>query len=301
MTNKDWKAEYWDLMMEENYEEAFPLRELNFPKSFYKYRRLNQSTIDTITESYIWLSNIADLNDPFECSLQFDYLECSRVFFSDKLFHQTFEKKFGIKLTKEDIKYIVTNSDPNRAYHKICKTKNVVLNISLEKQQEIIEKRWAEIIEETNHYIKVCSFSEINNSLLLWSHYADEHKGICIEYDLVCEPSEIRAFLLPIIYSDTIYKIGLFEELTSLKKIGSTLIKAKDWEYEKEWRLALFRQGNEFPNKLTISKPKAVYLGTRFHLNDEKLIQQLFDVLDEKAIPYFVMSKHPSEYKLVST
>lgn len=301
MPDKDWKTEYWDLMMEENYDEAFPLRDINFPKFCYKYRKLNQTTINTLSESYIWLSNIADLNDPFECSLQFDYIECSRAFFSDKKFHQTFAEKFGKTLSNDDIKFIVTNSDPTKAYHEICKRKNIILNISIEKQQEVIEKRWSEIIEETNHYIKVCSFSEINNSLLLWSHYADEHKGICIEYDIANEPSEIRAFLLPMIYSDSIYKVGLFEELTSLKKIGSTLIKAKEWEYEKEWRLVFFRQSNEFTNKQSVSKPKAVYLGTRFYQNDEQLINSLFAVLEEKAIPYFHMTKHPTEYKLTST
>lgn len=300
MNNQTWKIEFWELIMEENYEEAFPLRELNFPKSCYKYRRLNQTTINTLIEGYVWLSTIADLNDPFECSLQFDYLECSRLFYSDKKFHQIFSEKFGKPLTKDEIRIIVESSNPNKAYHDICKSKNIILNMSIEKQQEVIEKRWSEIIEETNHYIKVCSFSEINNSLLLWSHYANDHKGICIEYDIVNEPSEVRAFLLPIIYSDTVYKVGLFEELTSLRKIGSTLIKAKDWEYENEWRLAFLRQDNEIPSKLIVSKPKAVYLGTRFHLNDEQLINDLFSVLEEKDIPYFLMSKHPTEYKLVS-
>ena len=48
MNNKDQKTEYWELMMEENYEKAFPLRELNFPKYCYKYRKLDQTTINTI-------------------------------------------------------------------------------------------------------------------------------------------------------------------------------------------------------------------------------------------------------------
>jgi len=301
MLNSNWKAEFWELLMEENYEEAFPLRELNFPKSLFKYKRLNETSIETIRESYVWLANIADLNDPFECSLQLDYHEWSRVFFTDVKFQKSFEEKYGIRLSKQDIRYIVTNIDPNKVYHEICKMNNIVPNINTEKQQEIIENGWAEILEETNHLIKISSFSELNDSLLLWSHYADEHKGICIEYDIVNEPSEIRAFLLPIIYSDTIHKVGFFEDLSALKKIGSTLIKAKDWEYEQEWRLAFFRNGNKFSGKLPVSKPKGVYLGTRFHLNDLKIQEQLFELLDKNGIPYYLMSKHPSEYRLVAT
>jgi hypothetical protein len=30
--------------------------------------------------------------------------------------------------------------------------------------------------------IGVCSFSQVNADRLLWSHYADEHRGVCLEY-----------------------------------------------------------------------------------------------------------------------
>lgn len=158
-----------------------------------------------------------------------------------------------------------------------------------------------QIIEETNHDIKICSFSEINDSLLLWSHYADEHKGICVEYDLMRESPEVNAFLQPLIYSDKIHKIETFEELTSLQKIGYTLIKAKDWEYEKEWRITVLKDNNILPDKLAVSKPKAVYLGTRFDQNDENLIREFLDLLNERSIPYFKMTKHNTEYKLIGS
>jgi hypothetical protein len=227
---QEWKKQYWDLMMSEDYDAGFALKESNFPTAFFKYRKLNTRTISNILESYIWMADISSLNDPFECSLQFDNDKCSRVFFADKKFHATFKEKFGRELTQNEIDNIVNSKEPFAAYHEICKGKNIVINITPEKQLEVIQKRWTEIIEETNENMRVCSFSEVNNSLLLWSHYSDEHKGICIEYDLVDELSEIRAFLQPIIYSDKVYKVELFEELTTLRKIGSTLIKSKDWE-----------------------------------------------------------------------
>ena len=30
----------------------------------------------------------------------------------------------------------------------------------------------------------ICSLSKINDSLLMWSHYANNHKGICVELNM---------------------------------------------------------------------------------------------------------------------
>jgi Protein of unknown function (DUF2971) len=42
-----------------------------------------------------------------------------------------------------------------------------------------------QFFEEWKKYfdnIGVCSFSRVNGNTLLWSHYADSHKGVCLEY-----------------------------------------------------------------------------------------------------------------------
>lgn len=296
---RDWARQYWDFMMNEDYESGFLIKENHFPNSFFKYRKLNERTIKNIIENKIWLADIDTLNDPFECSLQFDNNECLRLFFADENFHATFKRMFGKELTKKEIQKIIKSQEPYETYTKICRKKNIFLNITVDEQLENVQKRWAEIIEETNKNIRICSFSEQNDSLLLWSHYADQHKGICIEYDLVDENS-MRPFLQPIIYTDNVHKIGLFEDITPLKKIGSTLFKCKDWEYESEWRLTIIKQEKIFPQKMEISNPKAVYLGTRFYLNEKNLINQLFDILEKNNTPVFQMIKHPEKYKLVT-
>src|SRR6185437_5788583 len=106
-----------------------------------------------------------------------------------------------------------------------------------------IQNRWLEIISETNKRLRICSFSVTKSSLLLWSHYASEHKGIAIEYDFI-DTGEIRAFIQPIIYRDKVHKIGIFEEYSTMQMVCSSLIKSKEWEYEKEWRLTIFKQRN---------------------------------------------------------
>jgi hypothetical protein len=162
---------------------------------------------------------------------------------------------------------------------------------------EKVNNRWKQIVKETNEKIRICSFSISKQSLLLWSHYADEHKGIAIEYDFL-DTELIRTFIQPVVYRKQIEKIGFFEEYNTMKMVGSSLIKSRDWEYEEEWRLTIFKQKDNFPQKVNVPIPKAIYLGTRFELNSEKLKKELFEIAEKREIPIFQMIKHSNEYKL---
>lgn len=51
--------------------------------------------------------------------------------------------------------------------------------------------------------LKLSSFSETGNSIVMWSHYAAPHTGFCIEYSVHALPADnlTRRFLFPVIYS----------------------------------------------------------------------------------------------------
>ena len=40
----------------------------------------------------------------------------------------------------------------------------------------------SQLISEKNKY-KICCFSKSYSNFLLWSHYAKDHKGVCLEYE----------------------------------------------------------------------------------------------------------------------
>jgi len=151
-------------------------------------------------------------------------------------------------------------------YTEICKTKNIIINTSPEQQFKTIQMRWNEIMEERNNNIRVSCFTEDNHNLLMWTHYADQHMGICLEYDFIDE-GILRTFTQPVCYKNGTHKIGVFEELTMMRVIGTTLVKSLEWEYEKEWRCIVFKQDDKFPRTIGISDLKAIYLGTRFGQN----------------------------------
>lgn len=298
--DNNWTGQYWKYMIAENFEDAVSLKLSNFPKSFFKYRALSERTIENIEKNYIWLAEIITLNDPFECSIQFDNDECLRKYYGSNKFQNFFYLLTGQKLTRQDIQKLTTSQKPFLDYIKICNDKKIPFNQSPEEQLIKVQTRWTDIVEEANRNLRICSFSLVKNSLLLWSHYSDEHKGICIEYDFE-NIDPIRTFMQPVTYSDEVHKIGIFEEYTTMQMIGSSLIKSKDWKYEEEWRLTIFKQKDHFPQKMKIPDPTGIYLGTRFHLNDQVLKEKLYKIAAERKIPIYQMAKDPQRFKLTES
>lgn len=87
-----------------------------------------------------------------------------------------------------------------------------------------------------------CLCTDFKNRLM-WSHYADSHKGFCIEYDF-SQMQELLPF--PIFYSDerplVPWKAALnncpenISEATAALMLG-LLTKDDAWSYENEWRI----------------------------------------------------------------
>ena len=120
----------------------------------------------------------------------------------------------------------------------------------LSKRNEIKAFSENRLWEETNKNFSVLSLSEVNDNILMWSHYSDGHAGICL--DLTFEMSEK---LHRVQYTDVrpeIYFTDVREQYRDHerfnKSVISTLItKAPDWAYEKEWRCIDFGGCGERP------------------------------------------------------
>jgi len=88
----------------------------------------------------------------------------------------------------------------------------------------------------------VLSLAERWDSPLMWSHYADEHRGLCIEYDM---NDHQCAHIKPVDYRRTrsikiteLMQWKLHQSAEAKQSVLDTYFFAKSsqWEYEKEWR-----------------------------------------------------------------
>ena len=154
--------------------------------------------------------------------------------------------------------------------------------------------------------VKLICFSEVYDSMLMWSHYADSHKGFALMYDLdsfanakcftstgqeyegdvlfgaveyverqldLTQTSEDVAFscLLseryPELASD--FKIDVGQLLAAIRQ------KREEWHYEKEWRLLAIMDNLDEPSPAQYLevKPSGVILGSHcFNEAAEKII-----------------------------
>lgn len=297
--DRKWTHECLEFMMMGEYESGLNLKMKHFPKSFFKYKSLSNNTLNALKANELWLSDIISLNDPFEGSLQFDNDECLRLVYGDVRSQDEFERKFGFRLTASEIAQIVKSPKPYLMYSEVCRTKNIIMN-SPEQQLNIIQRRWEEIMEEMNRNIRVSCFTEDKDNLLMWSHYADQHMGICLEYDFKNE-GILRTFTQPVCYKNQSHKIGVYEELTILRVIGTALVKSLEWKYEKEWRCIVFKQDKIFPRTISIPDPKAIYLGARFAQRPEykALADELLLLMNEREVPIYYMTKHSTEFRII--
>lgn len=178
------------------------------PKYLYKYRPINIHTLNLIISNEAYYSSPIDLNDPFDCNIipQIDYSNLNK-------FAET-RKNEGSITQKE--------------YDKL-----------LENPEMIMEHEFKETIDNIRSKFKIFCLSEINNDVMMYSHYADSHRGICLEFSVSNDP--FFDYLDYVRYTKEIPVFHGFNDdikliRNELKEI-EVLTKSCSWSYEKEWRI----------------------------------------------------------------
>ncbi|WP_186230886.1 DUF2971 domain-containing protein [Burkholderia gladioli] len=279
-------------------EAAYLLKYENIPNKLFKYREINENSIKNLCDDTVWLADPATFNDPYDCHHFIDY---------SKLLNNTFKmmpQELRARLPQDKLQEIESSAllaeDPSSAMIDILlrgepPEKSAIMKATLlGATATILEKMGADGASRMKDGFKVCSFSERVDSTLMWSHYADYHKGFCIEYDIksVRADDHVSRFMYPVIYSErpfdatqNMLQVGT-AEFNNLYLNLAGLIKSKDWVYEKEWRL-IFANGvlsKAQPWKMPL--PKAVYLGSHI-LSDNQA--RLADICASKGISIFKM------------
>lgn len=183
----------------------------HFKGGIYRYRPDNTHTIDEIKDGYIYFQKREKLNDPFDCS---PYLlnvnnesETLKKYAFDLLKRQGNSRQQARKIVRD------TNMDEFKAN----------LNSSIFDQ---VSK------------LRIACFSHQPSNLMLWSHYASGHKGLCLHF----LPSlDIQTFgtLHDVNYKEKFESVNFTPgELLSQESLKHLIYtKSKVWEMEQELRL----------------------------------------------------------------
>jgi hypothetical protein len=285
-------------------DEALAIKQQNLPKRIYKYRQICPNHLKSLDNNTVWLSSPERYNDPYDCWLTLPdgfaaALIAARVF--DELV-----KVYDLQnvLPPDQIENAKKSHEPLKAI--IALLPESISSAKVGNPKELAEsystrlKDWAENlvvsrVREWRGMMELCSFSEVNDSLLMWSHYADQHKGFCVEYDLeiLSEDHPFRKDLYPVVYSKRLYDLTPYVEQLVMEDRQNlnhfyphlcVLHKFLGWEYEKEWRVVKVKDAKTAGRALPAPTPSRIFLGSRF---DASAGRELLGAWEKKNIAIY--------------
>ena len=160
-----------------------------------------------------------------------------------------------------------------------------------------LDKVDGHLIDDFSDYVRIASLTgNGTDSMPMWAHYANNHKGFCVSYDLSENINlELRSVTFPVQYtnkriditsimehtvinilnrisSSTVNQIMLDDMLMIYAPIFLSNIKHDFWNYENEFRITV---GNDKNMKYINAIPKAFFLGIKCEKKNRERLQEI--------------------------
>lgn len=219
----------------------------------YKYAKIDKRLYENLINGTLWFSDHKNFNDPFEHELPVIYWESTQTAITN--FYDTCynEGRFNLILNLQRDVFLAKWTE-NKA--------KLGLEIREALKKELIT-------------VGICCMSNSPIEVLMWSHYADAHKGICLEFD------DSDNFIFENIQRSKVnyppknkIRLDLFAEKIPVKDsiYGMFLTKHNKWSYENEWRFLRDSTGLQTFNKKTL---KSIIFGYYSTLHEQETINKL--------------------------
>lgn len=198
-----------------------------------------------------------------------------------------------------------------------------MLSVDMDKleKENYDSKEIDKFLNAFKNKILVSCFTTINNNMPMWAHYANNHKGYCVEYEI-----NDTEKIYPVFYEQ--FRNKNSEELTNMVKelydyysdlknhkiefykifsyfYLSLCCKNKFWEYENEYRM-LYRtdesgvyKGKTIKIEDEYMDVKSIYIGYKCECN---YVNQLINISKKIRCNVYKMdfNKYGVDYKLIS-
>jgi hypothetical protein len=257
------------------------------PRSLFRFRPFNSLTLDELCNEDVHYADPACFNDPLDSRPN---LVLNSDFRTLVTLHAKIAERLEGKLFASDWRYLATRDAPTGSERWQADAADIMYgDISRALRLLFAEYR-------------VLSLSSKWNSPLMWSHYADEHRGICIEYGTnqhdCWSLKQVRYDQPRSIKSSDLTEWLVAGSQTAEEQIREAYFfrKAREWTYEREWRdLASKGVVGGAPFRM-----KAIYFGIRCSLAIKTTIVRLFGDRGER-LRFYAVTEHGAEFRLQRT
>lgn len=210
------------------------------PRRLYKYQAFNVNALRLLDRAEVYYADPSTFNDPLDCNLSIKV--DADVNSLENLLFNLIAKARGKNDANKAIRRRRYESTEIGDYKK---NQNAADHYTRSLANDI-----ERILREELGQRGVLSLAVKWNCPLMWSHYGDEHRGFCVEYDTTeTAPNTFKSvsYSSPrtLYVSDLIdWKIKGNEQV--VKKIEETIFfsKASQWRYEREWRSIVSSPGS---------------------------------------------------------
>ncbi len=254
----------------------------NQKRIVYKYTSL-ESAIKIIKSESVLLNNPTKFNDPYDSNIKINENEKNKAIdivlnycvvkeffnlFLDNKLILTFCQRIIInflKLEYKMMKFFIKKQPQYKSSPFIYKLINKVLmsnseaKTHIEKIQNEFKEKLNKEIEEYRKKILISCFSRRKDSILMWSHYADSHRGVCFEYDITKNENfaevkyskkKLNLELTTIVeiilgYQFNSHPVDYGNKRLKNKILAPFLLKSIDWSYEEETRCIVMNDNSD--------------------------------------------------------
>lgn len=208
-------------MLETSKEEICMTEELDVPEAFYKYRSLQTLDQQCFVEAMVLRGEIyfaapTSFNDPFDLRPTLSVEAAAEQ-----------QRGHAVKLSRK--RY----PDRSEAEHEQF-ADDLLNDVYHPDHIEGVRRFMEEGIVRTLSKVGLFCVSESRDNLLMWAHYANEHKGVCLVFDGLHEQ---MAEAQKVQYSDLRIPVNLITDHPDTMVDKALLTKSSQWKYEEEWRL----------------------------------------------------------------
>ena len=291
----NWKDEFSSLLLSDEQgftclNNAVKLKNTKLQnKKLYRYRSLKTADdlariIHSIRSSTIYCVRRCDLNDPFELRTTLSSKNIKDYIGKNESIKSSYQSTFPDHFGKETIANAMNNDN---WFEEIMKLpfgeKGLdIANRAVMPEIEMLNSLFDELFDDA----RIACFTEHHDNLPMWAHYTDNHKGVCLEYEISSFDKDVINAIYPVIYADELHdavKLG-FGQLQKQQLLPTGLMyyhciqKLKKWEYEDEWRFVFMPRTkyNKIPSdyqnrgeEIVFGKPSKIILGNKISYSAE--------------------------------
>lgn len=254
------------------------------PKKLYKYQSCNEYALNNLRRRSFWFSKPENFNDPFDCDINFQIGDTTE---------ENYELSFN---------FFKKEAPDKKDFEEKYYSEGKVTKEFKDKILEVSRKTTSGLVKKFSNFGVTC-FSEINDDILMWSHYTSSHQGFCLEFDTTKFPftrtnnPDKDTAMEKVDYSDSYPIISLKEiALNQLPSLPQNLLtrKSSHWSYEREWRLFSTRGNIELAYEKTALT--GVYLGCKITAENKEAIKSILG----NSIPIYEMQRSTTEFKVTA-